>query len=61
MFIDPKTAAKMVFISGDMSDGSANDLHMRQLCGNKKTVCLLNAIVNKYECIQDLIGKDYVG
>jgi hypothetical protein len=33
MFIDPKTAAKMVFISGDMTDGSPNDIQMKQLCG----------------------------
>lgn len=33
-FIDPKTAAKMVFITGDVSDGSANDKLMRDLIGD---------------------------
>lgn len=33
-FIDPKTAAKMVFITGDVSDGSANDKLLRELIGD---------------------------
>ena len=32
-FIDPKTAAKMIFITGDVSDGSANDKLLRELIG----------------------------
>jgi hypothetical protein len=32
-FIDPRTAAKMKFVRGDTSDGSANDLELRQLIG----------------------------
>jgi hypothetical protein len=33
-FLDPKTANKMIFLSGDMSDGSENDLRMRELIGD---------------------------
>ena len=32
-FIDPRTAAKMKFVRGDTSDGSANDLELRRLIG----------------------------
>jgi hypothetical protein len=33
-FLDPKTANKMVFIVGDVSDGSENDLLMKRIIGN---------------------------
>lgn len=33
-FIDPKTAAKMVFITGDVSDGSKNDLLLKEIIGD---------------------------
>ena len=31
--MDEKTSSKVVFISGDISDGSENDITMRQLIG----------------------------
>jgi hypothetical protein len=34
MFIDPKTVSKMVFITGDVSDGSENDLKLKELIGS---------------------------
>jgi hypothetical protein len=33
MFIDPKTVSKMVFITGDVSEGSDNDLKLKELIG----------------------------
>lgn len=33
-FLDPKTASKVVFIIGDVSEGSENDLKMRELIGD---------------------------
>jgi len=33
-FIDPKTVSKIHFINGDVSDGSPNDIKMRQIIGN---------------------------
>ncbi len=33
-FLDAKTASKMVFIIGDVSEGSKNDLKMRELVGD---------------------------
>jgi hypothetical protein len=33
-FLDPKTAGKMVFIIGDVSDGSENDKTMKELIGD---------------------------
>lgn len=33
-FLDPKTANKMVFVIGDVSDGSENDLLMKRIIGN---------------------------
>ena len=34
MFIDEKTANKVIFISGDVSDGSANDIKLTQIMGS---------------------------
>jgi hypothetical protein len=34
MFIDPKTVSKLVFILGDVSDGSDNDVKMKDLVGD---------------------------
>lgn len=39
MFIDPKTVSKLVFISGDVSDGSDNDLKLKALIGQNWKVC----------------------
>jgi hypothetical protein len=33
-FLDPRTVSKMVFITGDVSDGSANDILLRSLIGD---------------------------
>jgi hypothetical protein len=33
-FLDTKTVSKMIFLSGEMSDGSANDIRMRELIGD---------------------------
>lgn len=33
-FIDPKTANKLIFITGDVSDGSENDLLMKNIIGD---------------------------
>jgi hypothetical protein len=33
-FIDPKTVSKMIFITGDVSDGSENDKYLRDLVGD---------------------------
>ena len=33
MFIDPKTMSKLVFISGDISEGSENDQTLRDIIG----------------------------
>lgn len=35
MFIDPKTVSKMVFITGDVSEGSANDLKLREMISSE--------------------------
>lgn len=32
--IDPKTVSKLIFITGDVSDGSENDLKLRELIGD---------------------------
>jgi hypothetical protein len=38
--IDPKTAAKLIFVTGDVSDGSANDANMKSIIGqNWKVLC----------------------
>mmetsp|Transcript_15037 Transcript_15037/g.25074 ORF Transcript_15037/g.25074 Transcript_15037/m.25074 type:complete len:303 (+) Transcript_15037:243-1151(+) len=34
MFLDPKTTSKIVFISGDVSDGSKNDLELKSIIGD---------------------------
>jgi hypothetical protein len=34
MFIDPKTVSKILFINGDVSDGSENDLKLREIIGD---------------------------
>lgn len=33
-FIDPKTVSKLVFVMDDVSEGSANDLHLRSIIGD---------------------------
>ena len=33
-WIDPKTVSKVIFISGDVSEGSANDMHLKDIIGN---------------------------
>ena len=33
MFIDPKTASKVVFIRGDVSSGSDNDVRLTEIIG----------------------------
>lgn len=38
-FIDPKTASKVVFVRGDVSEGSPNDIKMKLIIGeNWKTL-----------------------
>lgn len=40
VFIDPKTVSKVIFINGDVSDGSPNDVKMREIVGdNWKILC----------------------
>jgi hypothetical protein len=34
MFIDPKTFSKIICINGDVSEGSENDLKMKELIGD---------------------------
>ena len=33
MFIDPKTASKVIFITGDVCKGSPNDLRLSEIIG----------------------------
>ena len=33
-FIDPRTVSKLVFVLGDVSDGSANDILLRSIIGD---------------------------
>ena len=34
MFIDPKTVSKVIFINGDVSEGSENDLKLKTIIGD---------------------------
>jgi hypothetical protein len=48
-FIDPKTVNKIVFIRGDVSDGSPNDLRMKQIIGDdwKKITGACQPVLNE--------------
>lgn len=50
-FLDAKTVSKMVFIGGDVSDGSANDIKLREIVGdNWKTLCGAEQNILKKGC-----------
>jgi CRAL/TRIO domain len=34
-FMDPKTVSKILFVRGDVSDGSANDIHLKSILGDE--------------------------
>ena len=49
MLIDPKTVSKILFINGDVSDGSENDIKLKNVIGeNWKVLTGAEQLVHDY-------------